>query len=925
MNKLKKSSYYWLPPLVTFAILLLTYIVKGVYPFGSGNISYYDMGQQYIPLYARNYEILHGTESPIFSWLTGAGTDMTAVMPGYTASPFGWLTFFVKSSSILNFMSLFLMIKLMCASLTISVYNKKRYALPLPVHTALALMYSLSGYIVQHYTNIFFLDSMVLFPLLVLSLNHMKEKKREWPYMLLIALQLIINPYLSIMTLFFVLFYAFGLMLSEKDTQLKKEFAARVGLYTFTGIALAAAVFLPAVFKWSATTRTTVSEGITIASILGAGPNSFIHQKRFMLFNTELCAALLILTAASLIIRKKKPEREHAHHIYMFIVMLMPILVEGSLLVWHMGSYVHFPYRNAYMFSFAAIELAAYQYSHIGELISFKKEETAKKKGKKKAKAKTADIKRNRIIMGVLAGVFTAASIVMLVKMDLSFVQYGVHFLHGSYKLAPFIYLLNIAAFALIICIGAEKLRQIFILALITVNAAISSASFIAPLEYVPDDSYSKYVTGDQYIKDAAMLRSEAGLENDGVSRVKLLNEALSMNYAYILGAPTISQWTNEVVADAFTEIQSLGYDNSYTGNMDVGGTLFSDALMNDKKLIAYGDVEVPEELYSSPQQYGDYTVYDMEYTLPFGLLTDEKLLDVDTPDMPSLVHNEQLYEAFTDSDDKLITFFDSNAEVVTPAENKDYKRTYKINTHIDSKSVLYAFVAYESEIFVNGKQIVFPYFEETDNTVYPRTAVSGIVTLGVYDAGDIEIKINTNDVQDYVYTSQKMSVGALDLSVMEKLCTQYEDSCVSSYKTGKNSLTMTADVSGKNILFLPLEYLEGWKATVNGEPAEVLPVLHGSFMAIRLPDGHCDITMKYMPTNVLLGIALSLAGVAAAAFLILMKRFGKDLCSIKFINKTAYIIFGAVSVMMVIFANIDPIIARLVVKYQVFYSKFLK
>ena len=913
MSKTKKSAYYWLPPLITLVILIVTFVVKGVFPFGNSNISYYDMSQQYIPMYARNQEILHGNDSLIFSWLSGAGTDMSSAFSGYSVNPFSWITFFVGSEHILNFMTFFFMIKVLLGSFTIALYTRKNYDLPLFIHTALCLMYTLSGYVVQYYTNIFFLDSFIILPLMILALRYLYKNKNPIPFILTVIIQFITGAYLGIMTMMFVVFYAFGLMLQLNDANERKRFASRLGIYTFTGIAISGICFLTPIMKWTQTTRTSIASNTSLANILSSGQNEFFSHKAFMIFNTGLALAFLIIATISCIVKKRKPPKEFLFRAYIFVLMLMPILFEGTLLVWHMGSYVHFPFRNGFMLTFAALELAAYQYVNSKELISLE----TKKAGEKQANM------RRRIIT-VLTALFTAASIFFLIKYDLKFTRYGIHMVSGSVPMASLAYFLSVAAYIGIILIGVKRIKEVFIFALITVNAAATSICFIAPKETNQIDDYTYYATRDRVITDAVALKESSYFDNDSISRVKMLNPSLGTNYAFTLGVPSIAQWTNEVSSEYFLEICQLGYNYAYTGNSDSGGTAFSDALLNNKKVISYSDAPVSDKLYSNGEKINDFTVYDCNFSLPFGILTDRDITEIDSPDMPSLSHHEQIYEALSSNEKELIRFVESEADTITPGENKDYKYTYKINLHLDNPSVVYYSSVNESQIYVNGEIVKFPYYDDIENTIYPKYMLPGIMNLGTFDSGDIEIKINTNDDRNTMFDEQKMSVGVLDLETLRKFCSEYENSAVTSYEVGKNTLKMTADVNGNNYLFLPLEYLEGWSAEVNGQPAEIIPVLSNAFMAIKLPDGHCDISMKYFPKNVKLGLLLSAAGITAAVILLLLKKFGKDLTEFKIVQNTAYICFGGLSILLLIITNINPIIGRIVVIYQTFCMSFI-
>ena len=917
MQKLQKYSYYWLPPLITLVIITITYIIKGVYPFGSANIAYYDMSQQYIPLYLRGDSIAHGNGSLLFDWLTGAGSDATGSYPGYILSPFSWPFLFIGKDVVYEFLSLFLLVKLMMASLSVSLYTKKTYDLPILIHTALAVMFTFSGYVVQDYTNIFFLDTMILLPLIILSLRYMFKGGKEWPYMLLIAFQLLINAYLGIMTLIFVLFYAFGLYLTQDDISKRKIFAAKVGLFTFVGIAMAAVTMIPVVMKWSNGSRTLITTLNTMDDILSARQNEGWSQKSFIAFNTEIAAAFAIVAVVCIIAKKRKLQKEFIFRLYMFVLMLMPILSEGVHLVWHLGSYMHFPYRNGYMFVFVSLELAAYEYLHSkADLEIFK--------SKKKQKNKQNAVEKHQTVIAVLSVMFALFGTVFLTVQDLAFVDFGIHMGNGYFKFSPLIYFLNIAAFSLAIFITAKRLKQVLIFSIITINAAVTSVCFIAPLKYAVVEEYNHYVTRDKPIKDSLQIKNDFEFKDDDVSRVKVYMPSLQMNYPLVAGVPSLAQWTGETTSYYFQEVCDLGYDFAYLGNLDSGGTVFSDALLNNRKLLVYGNTEVPTELYSNAQTSGEYSVYDMNYTLPFGILTDEDILQVATDDTPALMHQENIYESLSDDED-FITLITETAEPITPEDNSKYDNSYKIKTHIDKPSVIYTYAEDSTEYIVNGKQITFGYFDDTQNRTYPKPMLTGIRPLGVFESSDVEIVINTNIKIDGAETEDILSVGVLDLEKMKSLSEKYENSCVTSYETGKNHLKLTADVDGNNYLFLPLEYLEGWKVKVNDEPTDVYPVMNGAFMAINVPDGYCEIEMSYMPRNVVMGAIISFAGIAAAAFLLIMKKYGKDISEIKFVQSVANVVFFAVSVVGLIFVNINPLLAYFVHAYKQWFYNMIK
>ncbi|MBQ9518693.1 MAG: YfhO family protein, partial [Firmicutes bacterium] len=167
MDKIKKNKELIIAPLLTALILLLVYAVKHIYPFGGRDIAYYDMNQSFVPLYTRAWDILHGRAHWLYDWYTGSGNAISGITSNFLISPFNLFFLFVKREYILESMSFYLMIKLMFASVAMAFYTKKAHGLSCAENIAAALIYSFSGYVVQYYTNIQFLDTVAFFPLLM--------------------------------------------------------------------------------------------------------------------------------------------------------------------------------------------------------------------------------------------------------------------------------------------------------------------------------------------------------------------------------------------------------------------------------------------------------------------------------------------------------------------------------------------------------------------------------------------------------------------------------------------------------------------------------------------------------------------------------------------------------------------------------------
>ncbi|MBQ5988038.1 MAG: YfhO family protein [Oscillospiraceae bacterium] len=884
-NYLKKNNYLIIPAVLTVLLLLIVYIIKGVYPFGTSNIAYYDMNQGYVPGFSRIYEIFHGKDSMIFDWLEGAGMDMTSTFQFVVLQPLNWFFIFLKPDYVLDFMAWLLIIKLVLISLSISFYIKKTYNMSLMIHIVLSMMYTFSGYILQYYTNIWWLETVAIFPWIVLSLRSMMQDGKYVFFLGLLTFELATCQYMSFMVLMFVLFYSFGLSFVEEDKVKRRKFVTKLGVTTLISLSISAVLLLPALVKWTKISRTSGSH-VGLLTIFGFPISDFQHQKLFMLFNTEFAVALFGVLIISVILKKRKFPRETVFKLYTFFIMLMPVLNEGTNILWHMGSYMHFPFRCAFMLTFTGIDLIAYVWNEYGNDPIFR-----------------IHSKDKQIVIGVIATMIAFASMVIGINLYVTFIEYGIQGRAVSYYGLSEMLVLNVILYLLVIFFFNKKIRErVFCIVTIT-HLTIASVCFIAPTDYYKQDDFSYYVMRDKFIHDSIEIRNNAELENDYVSRIKTLYPCLSRNYALMLGIPSITQFMSEPVAEFLDELNALGYDVNYTTNLDSGGTYFSDAVLNDKKIIVYGDVYVPKRAYSKDAVVEDYTIYDMNYTLPFGMLVDERIMATNCDKITKAEHQIQVAEALAD-DIKIFNLIDSSkAELLSSnPEDKEYKYRYKIS--VDSPSLLYICTKRAYHVSVNEQKAFFPFFDDLINTQFKKNTCNNLRLITEFDKNEvanIDITLSSDKIDE-------VQLVMLDLDAMEKLSDKYETSSVSSYKVGDNKLDMTADVDGNNYLFLPLEYLDGWHAKVNGNEAEILPVMNSAFMAVKLPDGHCEINMTFMPPTIIKGAVISLIGFAVAAVLFIMKRRGKDIAEIPLIAKTASVVFNITAVAVLIVMYVLPV-----------------
>ena len=834
-EKRKINPALIIAPVVAMVCMLTVYFLKGIYPFGEKNISYYDMSQSMVPLYYHTYDVLHGTKSLLFDWYSGAGGNMADTMGNFVLSPFNLFFLVVKREQILQSMSLFLLLKVAVAAFSMAFYSVKKYKkVTGSWHVMAGIAYASCGFIIQYYTNIHFLDLVALFPLLIWSYERLiQEKKVAW-YTFFMALFCVVNIYLTGMVCIYLILYGGILLKQINKREEQREAAFRIAFFTCTALLISGIVVIPAMISLTGSVRNVVAQLYDYRSNIMQLADNFKEQKYFMLYGSEFAIAGI---AGYLFTRKKECISGFGYQCFLFLLLILPVWIEGINLFWHIGGYVQFPMRFGYMLSFTGIVLGEkIVHDHIGPEDKKLEEGVLQK------------------IMGILSLSMLPLTIMVLYTFSCSFLESGIRDLM-PYHAYWLVFLLLFLNYLFVFLSGRKKQIEIVTITLIICQMTIGWYGFLAPVSDYAPECGDEIVTGSEEIRESELLKA------DSLNRIKDKSVSLSANYPFILQKASMSNWTWGIEENLFLEMLRLGYSQNYSRILDAGGTIFSDMLLNVKETITPKEAE--PELYTAFGETENYYLNHVNYEYPIGILVSKDFWEWDKQcEETGLSYQNELFHAITGVEEDLIET--GQEQIVDSKAGYDEKRrlyNYDYTIEVKEKSVLY--LEMETSIWectaisVNGEFLKVPTLQDEENEIYPAAFNNGLLECGLFENESVSLHIESVSEK----ALQDIKWGTLKVQVLQKSAEKLADQeC--TYTMEKSGMRIQKEADEDGFLYLPIGYSNNWIVYVNGEKITQAAGMKGAFLFIPVSEGKNDIEIQFRPGGFLMGIVLSVIGI---------------------------------------------------------------
>ncbi len=875
------NSYCWLACACTIGVMMLVYYCYNLFPFGETTILRMDLYHQYGPLFAEFYDRVTNLKSFLYSWQTGLGSPFLGNYFNYLSSPSAIIMLLLGHENMPEAIAGMIITKAALAAAAFTYYLKKSQNRHDYTTAAFGVLYAMCGYFIAYYWNVMWIDAMVYFPLVILGIENIINKRNPKVYIAFLALTLLSSYYMGYMTCIFsviyFLVYYFGNNSEslhpstpytlnengEKQYKLKDKIKGSIFLrsgFTFAFASLAAAGLVAVsliptavILKNCSATSGTFPENYnsyySIFDFLAnhlASVNPTIRSSGEDVLPNVYCGIATVILVPLYLFTKSVPLKEKVANVALLGIIYFSFNVNMLNYIWHGFHYPNdLPYRWSFMYSFILLTLAYKAFTRLNEF-------------------------SGRAILG--SGVAVLGGIILIQELGSKNVE----------EITVLISIIFVVTYCLVFALMKDKKYQQSAVAVLLLCCVIGEVSCANTDRYSMDQPKSNFV-GDY--DEFRTLKAELD-EYDGTDfyRMDLTFNRARMDPAWYgyNGVSTFSSMAYEKLSNVQSDLGIYGnYINSYTYHLQT--PVYN--MMHSLKYIVDNDenVTLEKDYYTELMGEGKFTAYENKYHLPIGFAVNDELKDWYTDITNPFTVQSDWFEYSTGvSDvfgmmnideiqyynmDEITSGLDTGDIYYTKSGEGEGELTFILKTEETKHCYLYVNSRdFDSiEITKDGKSVTQP----TDEAyiydlgiVTPEEEIIVFITIKDSEYGYI-------DFYPYYVNDDKLNEGYEILKSRQLNVTSFEET----------KITGTVNLKEDSFFFTSIPYDTGWKVKVDGVEIakEDYTSLAEAYLCFNIPAGEHTVEISFMPGGLLIGAGISvftvIALIAAAIFFAKRRR----------------------------------------------------
>jgi len=856
-------------------IIVIVYMIIGVFPRGDRSILTLDMNAQYIYYFKNLRDILTGNGSVVYSFERVLGGEFLGMYAYYVASPFALILILFPESMIVEAVTTMMVLKVGISGLSFAIFLEKTgRAKNFFSYTMFSTMYALCAYATAYQSNTMWMDALMWLPLLSLGIEKIATVGKFKLYTVMLALIVWSNYYIGYMVCIYTLVYFVCFICAHKPSEINpynekkhtlKTFI-RIGIATVVAILIASLVILGAIHSlqfgkssMSDTEYTTALRydflDIIARFFIGTydtvrpsgGPNIY-------------CGILMLIMLPLYFLSKKINSREKICYGVLILFFVASMSINAMDLVWHgFQMPVWLNYRYSFMLSFILLSLAYRGFENLEEFSS------------------RSVLKYCAMLVMLL---FIIQKVVTLKRNNS-----GSNGIMPDYEViwASFAFII---LYTIILCAKikypAKKGLSIALLVIVLVESL--SASVINWGEEVGDVGWAKrndYVDFYEKVNPTSqeILKNDTSFYRFEKTLYRKPNDNFALDIRGITASTSTFNKNVVTLFDKFGFVSRSHYTKYFSGNE------VADSIFGIKYIIAEKDTKI-SNLYTKSDGQNDLLVYTNPYALSIAYCVDAGMKELILDDEENRIHSPFRYmEYFVDGMTKedVTKVFDECTYSVTlnNCTEKKYSTivwydrvdssskatvTFRVKTARDGCLYMY--------LTPNGSQKELTYYLNGEKAgTFFGDETRRVQNLGFFEKDtyvDVKIEFNYDRLNMFYNTSFFVQLNKEDF---ETIFTELKRNELKIEEFSNTSFKGTMNCDAGQIVMTTIPYDSYWKVYVDGNEVDTYR-LADTLLGFNMAQGKHTVEIKYKSTAFTLGLILSILGILSFIGLCLLDKF---------------------------------------------------
>ena len=861
----KSENQMWLSFLLPALILLVSYFIFGVWPFGKESVLSLDLNGQYVYYYDHMFDVIYGGESVFYSWSRNLSGEWMGIIGYYLGSPFNWIVWLLPRKWILEGLLAMMCIKVGSIGLAMSVYLSRGKGFKKLTVIIFSVCYALCAYTITQTMNPMWLDGVLALPLICLGLERFIDQGRfrllvaAWVYAFVTCFY--IGFMLAIFSIIYFLFY----MIITGNSRAREHFFGKMfgalGLGV-TAVLISCFMLIPVYeslsygkFEFSTPNYELVENFPIIETFDKLLPNSY-DTVRMTGLPFLYCGVITVLLLPAYFFHSKIKRGERIGYAALLLLLLLCMYIRPVDMLWHGGQMPNWlPYRYSFIVSFLMVVCAATAFDRLKEIST-------------------------RCIGVTCVGWF--AVMIYQENMD-NFVpdlNNGRDTLNNFTTILPAMLIVAVMTALLVqlrngINYDLRK-NMSTVLSVVLLIAVCGEAMYNAVGQIHTQDRDIVYSNHDSYVKVIFPIRdkvNEIKEKDDGFYRIEKLFFR-TVNDPLAIGAYGLSHSSSTLNAQPIELLSRLGFTSRSHYTRYSGATLITSSIFG-----------VKYELTTPNNSTGDIkdanlpiTVTENEYALPINYIAYNSIQELELTDNDPFAAQTELLNALIGKNYKYydrIYDVDLNTVNLTQGSTTDGHHSFAVITSGQTASLTYTFdMPKTGELFMYLPSIyeraVNININGTDKGQYFEGDNNYMRNFGEFQEGE-HITLVLTLTKDNLYF-REAQFAIMDKEQVQTALTELKElnSETKCYQESATSVITEVNCDADMTLFTTIPDEKGWSVYVDGRKSEYQVTVE-SLIAIPLTEGYHKVEMRFVTAGYPAAVMLSIAGVIIFIGLIIL------------------------------------------------------